>query len=115
MASEKIDMPLIIGGKEVKTGTCGQAVMPHDHAHVLGEYHKATEKHVLQAVDAAEAARKEWSGWSFDDRAAVILKAAELLTTSGRAPINAPPMLWPPKTPFPAATDSAPATTSPAA
>src|SRR5436190_24175674 len=46
MAGEKIDMPLIIGGKEVKTGACGRAVMPHDHAHVLGDYHKASEKHV---------------------------------------------------------------------
>ena len=43
MAGEKIDMPLIIGGKEVKTGACGRAVMPHDHAHVLGTYHKATK------------------------------------------------------------------------
>src|SRR5438034_9399773 len=60
MAAEKIDMPLIIGGKEVKTGDCGQSVMPHDHRHVLGEYHKAAEKHVLQAVEAARAARKEW-------------------------------------------------------
>jgi 1-pyrroline-5-carboxylate dehydrogenase len=107
MASEKIDMPLIIGGKEVKTGTCGQAVMPHDHTHVLGEYHKATEKHVLQAVDAAEAARKEWSGWSFDDRAAVILKAAELLTTSWRDTINAATMLGQSKTVFQAEIDSA--------
>src|SRR6185295_11283936 len=82
MAAEKIDMPLIIGGKEVKTGDCGQTVMPHDHRHVLGEYQKATEKHVLQAVDAARVARKEWAAWSFDDRAAVMLKAAELLTTS---------------------------------
>src|SRR6266550_8035058 len=57
MAAEKVDMPLIIGGKEVKTGQCGQAVMPHDHTHVLGEYHKASEQHVLQAVAAAEAAR----------------------------------------------------------
>src|SRR5262252_3679867 len=72
MAGEKVDMPLIIGGKEVKTGACGRTVMPHDHAHVLGDYHKAAEKHVLMAIEAAEKARKEWSAWSFDDRAAVI-------------------------------------------
>src|SRR5206468_12793055 len=59
MAAEKVVMPLIIGGKEVKTGTCGQSVMPHDHRRVLGEYHKASEQHVLQAVDAARAARAE--------------------------------------------------------
>src|SRR5690242_9292664 len=74
MAGEKIDMPLIIGVREVKTGDGGRSVMPHDHAHVLGEYQKAAEKHVLQAVEAAQKAQKEWSAWSFDDRAAVLLK-----------------------------------------
>jgi 1-pyrroline-5-carboxylate dehydrogenase len=107
MAAERIDMPLIIGGKDVKTGDCGQSVMPHDHAHVLGEYHKATEQHVLQAVDAARAARAEWANWSFDDRAAVILKAAELLTTSWRDTINASTMLGQSKTAFQAEIDSA--------
>src|SRR5213593_3616058 len=107
MAAEKIVMPLIIGGKEVKTGQCGQAVMPHDHHHVLGEYHKASEQHVLMAVDAARAARKEWANWSFDDRAAVILKAAELLTTSWRDTINAATMLGQSKTVFQAEIDSA--------
>jgi 1-pyrroline-5-carboxylate dehydrogenase len=107
MAAEKVVMPLIIGGKEVKTGTCGQSVMPHDHAHVLGEYHKASEQHVLQAVDAARAARTEWASWSFDDRAAVILKAAELLTTSWRDTINAATMLGQSKTAFQAEIDSA--------
>jgi len=107
MAADKIVMPLIIGGKEVKTGQCGQAVMPHDHRHVLGEYHKAAEQHVLMAVDAARAARQEWAGWSFDDRAAVILKAAELLTTSWRDTINAATMLGQSKTAFQAEIDSA--------
>jgi 1-pyrroline-5-carboxylate dehydrogenase len=107
MAGEKIDMPLLIGGKEVKTGACGRAVMPHDHAHVLGEYHKASEKQVLQAVEAAQQAQKEWSAWSFDDRAAVMLKAAELLTTSWRDTINAATMLGQSKTAFQAEIDSA--------
>src|SRR5436309_4599941 len=107
MAADKIVMPLIIGGKEVKTGQCGQAVMPHDHRHVLGEYHKAAEQHVLMAVDAARAARQEWAGWSFGDRAAVILKAAELLTTSWRDTINAATMLGQSKTAFQAEIDSA--------
>src|SRR6185503_9355614 len=66
MAGEKADIPLFIGGKEVKTGSCGQAVMPHDHAHVLGEYHKASEQHVEQAIAAARAAQQEWAGWAFE-------------------------------------------------
>jgi 1-pyrroline-5-carboxylate dehydrogenase len=107
MAGEKIDMPLIIGGREVKTGDCRRSVMPHDHAHVLGEYQKAAEKHVLQAVEAAQKAQKEWSAWSFDDRAAVLLKAAELLTTSWRDTINAATMLGQSKTAFQAEIDSA--------
>jgi 1-pyrroline-5-carboxylate dehydrogenase len=107
MAAEKIDMPLIIGGKDVKTGDCGRAVMPHDHTHVLGEYQKATERHVLQAVEAARGAQKEWAAWPFDDRAAVILKAAELLTTSWRDTINASTMLGQSKTAFQAEIDAA--------
>src|SRR5262245_46941641 len=107
MAGEKIVMPLVIGGKEVKTGSCGQSVMPHDHGHVLGEYHKASEQHVLMAVDAALAARQEWASWSFDDRAAVILKAAELLTTSWRDTLNAATMLGQSKTAFQAEIDAA--------
>src|SRR5581483_7030699 len=59
MAGDKVAIPLFIGGKEVKTGSCGRAVMPHDHAHVLAGSHKASEQHVLQAVDAARAAQKE--------------------------------------------------------
>src|SRR5437868_1866625 len=107
MAGEKIVMPLIIGGKEVKTGECGRAVMPHDHTHVLGEYHKAGEKHVLQAIEAAQKAQKEWAAWSFEDRAAVLLKAAELLTTSWRDTINAATMLGQSKTVFQAEIDAA--------
>src|SRR5476651_1187375 len=82
MAAETVEMPLFIGGKEIRTGDTGTSVMPHDHKHVLGTYHKATEKHVVQAIEATAAARAECTSWAFDDRAAVILKAAELLTTT---------------------------------
>src|SRR4051794_37246129 len=70
-AAEQIDMPIVIGGKKIRTGDTATAVMPHDHAHVLGTWHKATPELVLQAIDAARAAHHEWSSWSFDDRAAV--------------------------------------------
>ena len=107
MASEQIDMPLVIGGEEVRTGNAATSVMPHDHHHVVGTWHKATPALVNKAIDAALAAHKEWSRWSLDDRAAVFLKAAELLTTSWRDTINAATMLGQSKTVFQAEIDSA--------
>jgi len=107
MAAEKIEIPLIIGGKDVRTGATDQAVMPHDHRHALADYHKATPELVLQAIEAARAAHKEWSSWSFEDRAAVLLRAAELLTTTWRDTINAATMLGQSKTVFQAEIDAA--------
>jgi len=75
LGAERIEIPLIIGGKEVRTGKTCDAVMPHDHGHVLGTWHKAGKDEVTEAIGAAARAHKEWASWSFEDRAAVLLKA----------------------------------------
>jgi 1-pyrroline-5-carboxylate dehydrogenase len=107
MAAETVDIPIIIGGNEIRTGATEKVVMPHKHGHVLGNFHKATGEHVRQAADAAVKARKEWSSWSFDDRAAVFLRAAELLTTTWRSTVVAATMLGQSKTAFQAEIDAA--------
>jgi 1-pyrroline-5-carboxylate dehydrogenase len=107
MASERIDIPLVIGGKDVYTGNTATAVMPHDHGHVLADWHKASREHVGQAVEAARAAHHDWASWPWEDRAAVFLKAAELLATTWRATVNAATMLGQSKTVFQAEIDSA--------
>ena len=107
MANERIDIPIIIGGKEIRTGETAQAVMPHDHRHVLGDWHKASPKHVQQAIDAARNARAEWGNWAWEDRAAVFLRAAELLATTWRQTLNASTMLGQSKTAFQAEIDAA--------
>jgi 1-pyrroline-5-carboxylate dehydrogenase len=107
MARETIEIPLVIGGKDVKSGDTERSVMPHDHARSLATYHRASEQHVVDAIEAARAAREEWSRWAFEDRAAVLLRAAELLTTSWRDTVNAATMLGQSKTAFQAEIDSA--------
>ena len=107
MAAERIDIPLVIGGREIRTGNTAQAVMPHDHSHVLADYHLAGPEHVQQAVEAAAAARREWSQWPWEERAAILLKAAELLATSWRPTINAATMLGQSKTAYQAEIDAA--------
>jgi 1-pyrroline-5-carboxylate dehydrogenase len=107
MADEKIEIPIIIGGREIRTGKLEKTVMPHDHAHVLAEYHAAGPEHVEQAIAAAAKARREWAAWPWEDRAAVLLRAAELLATSWRATLNAATMLGQSKTVFQAEIDAA--------
>jgi 1-pyrroline-5-carboxylate dehydrogenase len=107
MAAERISIPVIIGGQEYRSGDTATAVMPHNHQHVLADWHKATPEMVDKAVAAAAAARKEWSEWAWEDRAAIFLKAAELLTTTWRATLNAATMLGQSKTAFQAEIDSA--------
>jgi 1-pyrroline-5-carboxylate dehydrogenase len=107
MAAEKADIPVIVGGREIRTGRVEHSVMPHDHGHVLADFHRATREHVTQAIDAAAAAHREWSNWPWEDRAAVFLKAAELLATKHRATLNAATMLGQSKTAYQAEIDAA--------
>jgi len=107
MARERIEIPLLIGGREVRSGDLVPAVMPHDHRHVLADWHRANKEHVQQAVEAAARARREWARWPWEDRLAVFLKAAELLSTTWRSTLNAATMLGQSKTAFQAEIDSA--------
>ena len=107
MSKERIDIPVVVGGREIRTGNTVQSVMPHAHQHVLGDWHKASKEHVTQAIDAALKARREWANWAWEDRAAVFLKAAELLATTWRPTVNAATMLGQSKTVFQAEIDSA--------
>ena len=107
MAAERADVPVVIDGREVRTGRTERAVMPHLHEHVLADWHKASGKDVERAAEAAVAAGREWGRWAWQDRAAVFLRAAELLTTSWRQTLNAATMLGQSKTAFQAEIDAA--------
>ena len=106
-SSEVIDIPLIIGGKEIRTGNVGTVVMPHNHKHILATYHKAGEKEVQMAVDAAMAAHKEWSETPWEVRASIMLRIAELLAGKYRPVLNAATMLGQSKNIYQAEIDSA--------
>ncbi|MBD3404722.1 MAG: L-glutamate gamma-semialdehyde dehydrogenase [Candidatus Lokiarchaeota archaeon] len=107
MKARKIDIPLIIGGKEVRTGNTRESRVPHDHRHILAEYHMAGENEALEAIDAALEARKTWSRKPWFDRAAVFLKAAELLSGPWRSTLNAASMLDMSKNAYQAEIDAA--------
>jgi 1-pyrroline-5-carboxylate dehydrogenase len=97
----------VIGGREIRTGKTEKTTMPHDHQHVLAEYHLAAPEHVQQAIAAAAEGRREWASWPWEDRAAVVLRAAELLATSWRPTLNAATMLGQSKTAFQSEIDAA--------
>ena len=107
MAGERIDIPIVIGGREIRTGRTQQTVMPHNHRHVLADWHAADSEHVHQAIEAAQTAAREWASWRWEDRAAVFLRAAELLTTTWRQTLNSATMLGQSKVAFQAEIDSA--------
>ena len=107
MATQTIDIPLIIDGKEIKTGDRGNCIMPHNHQHVLATYHNAGEAEVIQSIDAAMKAWKTWSKTSFEERTKIFRKAAELLQGPWRDTINAATMLNQSKNAFQAEVDAA--------
>ncbi|MEM7480103.1 MAG: L-glutamate gamma-semialdehyde dehydrogenase [Acidobacteriota bacterium] len=107
MAQERIEIPLIIGGQEVRTESPVEAVCPHDHGHVLAKVHQASEQHVALAVEAAREAWADWSEMPWEDRASVLLKAADLLAGPWRDTINGATMLNQSKTAHQAEIDSA--------
>jgi len=107
MLGEEIEIPLLIGGREVRTGDTAQAVCPHDHGHVLATYHQAGAAEVEAAARAAAAAWRDWSETPWEERAGVFLKAAELLTGPWRDTLNAATMLNQSKTVYQAEIDSA--------
>lgn len=102
-----IDIPLIIGGKEIRTGTTGKIVKPTDHSHVLATYHMATEREAALAIETALEARREWMSLAWIDRAAIMIRAAELISKKYRYILNAATMLGQGKNVYQAEIDSA--------
>lgn len=102
-----VDIPLIIGGKEIRTGNTETVVMPHNHKHILATYHKAGEKEIQMAIDASLKAHKEWSETPWTIRASIMLKTAELIANKYRALLNAATMLGQSKNIYQAEIDSA--------
>ena len=107
LRGKEIEIPLIIGGEEVRTGRMGTCLIPHRHGHVLARYHKAGKAEVDRAVVAARDAHRTWSRMPWYDRAAIMLKAADLLAGPWRDTLNAATMLGQSKTVFQAEIDSA--------
>ncbi len=107
MRSAEADLPMIIGGKEIRSGNRVAIHPPHDHQHVLGYYHKGDASHVNMAIEAAMKAKREWQNISWENRASVFLRAASLLAGKYRFRINAATMLGQSKNPYQAEIDSA--------
>ncbi len=103
--NQEIEIPLIIGGKEIKTGDMGQVVMPTQHNHVLAKYHKAGKKEVQMAIDAAMEAKKDWENTPWIQRASIMMKIGELMATKYRYVVNAASMLGQGKNPYQAEID----------
>ena len=106
MWNETIDVPNYIGSEEIRTGNTRNMSAPHDHKHILGTYHLAEKIHIEKAIKAALEARKQWANMAWEQRAAIFLKAAELIAGPYRARINAATMIAQSKTIFQAEIDA---------
>lgn len=106
-SNEVVEIPIIIGGKEIRTGDMGEVVMPHNHKHVIARYHKVGEKEVNMAIEAAMKAKKDWENTPWIERASIMARIGQLLATKYRARINASCMLGQSKNAFQAEIDSA--------
>lgn len=106
-SNEVVEIPIIIGGKEIRTGDMGEVVMPHNHEHVIARYHKVGEKEVNMAIEAAMKAKKDWENTPWIERASIMARIGQLLATKYRARINASCMLGQSKNAFQAEIDSA--------
>ena len=107
LRSKEIDIPMYIGGKEIRSNEKVRLAPPHDHKHTLGYFHKSNKEHVQQAIQAALTAREKWITLSWEHRASVFLKAADLIAGPYRAKLNAATMLGQSKNAYQAEIDSA--------
>lgn len=107
MKSEQIDVPMYIGSEEVRTGNLKPMSPPHEHKHLLGNFHYGDASHVEQAINAALGAKEAWNNLSWEHRASIFLKAADLIAGPYRAKINAATMLAQSKTAYQAEIDAA--------
>lgn len=105
--AQELDVPMFIGGKEIRTGTLGELRPPHDHKHLLGKYHIGDKKHVEDAIKAALHSKKKWENLPWEERAAIFLKAADLISSKYRYQLNAATMLGQSKNAYQAEIDSA--------
>lgn len=107
LRSQKMNIPMYIGGKEVESNMLVRIYPPHDHQHVLGHFHKSDKTHIQQAIDAALAAKEKWAALSWEHRASIFLRAADLIAGPYRAKLNAATMLGQSKNAYQAEIDSA--------
>ncbi|MGI9040777.1 MAG: L-glutamate gamma-semialdehyde dehydrogenase [Gemmatimonadales bacterium] len=107
MGAERADIPAVVGGREIRSGATHDVVAPHCHRRVLAKVHQADRATIESAVRSAVEAQRDWAHWRFEDRAAVFLRAGDLLATRHRQLLNAATMLGQSKTAFQAEIDSA--------